>query len=153
MAGYTVWGHRQRIEATFERASRVADAEVQADLARFLVVLTSGYLEQAVVYLYSDFARRNQGSPRVLRYVERRLDGFQNPNTQKLIALAGDFDADWRDKLETFLVDERKDHVDSVVANRNLIAHGESVGVTYRRASDFFKSVDAVVRFVETMCA
>jgi hypothetical protein len=152
MPGYTIASHRQRIEATFERAAAVTDLQTQADLARYLCVLASGFLEQAIRHLYGQHASR-AASPRVVRYVERRLEFFQNPNSQKLLALAGDFDQSWRTELEGFLVDERRDHVDSVVANKNQIAHGENVGITYMRASDYFDSVVEVVEFVEQQCA
>ena len=99
------------------------------------------------------FARFAGGSasPQILRFTERRLEQFQNPNCKKLIQLAGDCDADWMVALETFLVDERKDHVDSVVASRHLIVHGQSVGVTYRRARHFFDSAKEVVDFVDDL--
>ena len=151
--GYTVHGHRARIEATFERASKVTDAELQADLARFLIVLISGFLEKALTHVYSEHTTRAGGSRRVVRYVQRRLETFQNPNAERILQLAGDFDPAWRDQLETFLAGERKDHVDSVVANRNQIAHGASVGITYSRARDYFKSVNDVVDFIENYCS
>jgi HEPN superfamily RiboL-PSP-like protein len=152
MPGYTVASHRQRIEATFDRAAAVTDLQTQADLARYLCVLTSGFLEQAIRHLYGQHANRS-ASPRVFRYVERRLEFFQNPNSQKLIALAGDFDQAWRTDLEDFLIDERRDHVDSVVANKNQIAHGENVGITYMRANDYFESVVEVVEFIDQQCS
>jgi RiboL-PSP-HEPN len=143
---------RQRIESTFDRASAVTDLQTQADLAKYLCVLTSGLLEQAARQLYGEHTRQS-ASPRVLRYVERRLEFFQNPNAQKLIALAGDFDPAWGAELEGFLVDERRDHVNSVVANKNQIAHGENVGITYMRAKEYFDSVVEVVDFIEGQCA
>lgn len=152
MAAYTIHAHRARIDATFERASQVDDPQTQADLARFLVVLISGFLEKAIGHTFSEHAARAGGSQRVVRYVQRRLETFQNPNAEKVLQLTADFDADWRTALESYLGDERKDHVDSVVANRNQIAHGASVGVTYRRAADYFKSVNEVVNFINGLC-
>jgi HEPN superfamily RiboL-PSP-like protein len=152
MPAYTISAHRQRIESTFDRAAAVNDLQTQADLAKYLCVLTSGLLEQAARHLYGEHTSRS-ASPRVVRYVERRLEFFQNPKAPKLVALASDFDAAWGDELETFLVDERRDHVDSVVANKNQIAHGENVGITYMRAKDYFDSVVEVVEFIERQCA
>jgi hypothetical protein len=152
MPGYSIASHRHRIEATFERAAEVTDLQTQADLARYLCVLTSGLLEQAVHHLYGGHAQRT-ASPRVFRYVERRLDQFQNPKAGKLLDLAGDFSQDWRDELDGFLGDQRRDHVVSVVANKNLIAHGDDVGVTYIRAKDYYKSVVEVIEFIEQQCA
>jgi hypothetical protein len=152
MPAYTVHAHRARITATFERASKIDDAETQADLARFLVVLTSGFLEKAIAHIYAEYAKEAGGSARIIRYAQRRLESFQNPNVEKILQLAGDLDPEWRGELEAYLQGERKDHIDSVVANRHQIAHGENVGVTYRRASDYFKSADDVVTFIDSLC-
>lgn len=153
MAVYTVWGHRDRIDAAFDRASRVDEPEVQADLARFLVVLTSGFLEKAISHTYSEYARAAGGSTQLVRYAQRRLETFQNPNAEKILQLAADFDGAWREALEAYLGDQRKDHIDSVVANRNQIAHGASVGVTYKRAEAYFKSAKDVVDFIHRLCS
>jgi hypothetical protein len=152
MAGYTVWGHTARLESAFERASKVVDLEVQADLARFLVVLMSGFLEKAIAHHLAEYARRAGGSEQVIKYMQRRLETFQNPNAEKILQLTGDFDSSWREALEEYLEAERKDHVDSVVANRNQIAHGANVGVTYFRALAYFTSVKETVAFVDGLC-
>lgn len=153
MPVYTVWGHRDRIDAAFERASQVADRpEIQADLARFLVVLTSGFLEKAISHTYSVYAS-GAGSTQLVRYAHRRLETFQNPNAEKILQLAGDFDSEWREALEDYLGDQRKDHIDSVVANRNQIAHGANVGVTYGRAEEYFRSAKEVVSFIGSLCS
>lgn len=148
---YQIHAHRQRIEATFARAASVDDLETQADLARYLCVLMSGYLETAVRHIYGDFSTR-QGNPALGRYIERRLKGFQNPKPGKLVELAGDFDAGWANDLSDFLDGRIYDHIDGVVANKNRIAHGENVGVTYARAREMFESVTAAVDFMRDQC-
>jgi hypothetical protein len=149
---YQPHAHRQRIEAAFQRASQINDLETRADAARYLCILMSGYLERAVRHFYGDFANR-RGHPALGRYVERRLDAFQNAKPGKLIELAGDFDAQWAADLTSFMDGRIYDHLDSVVANKNLIAHGESVGVTYTRAREMFESVKRALDFIEAQCA
>jgi hypothetical protein len=152
MPGYSIASHIQRIDAAFARAAAVEDLETKADMARYLCVLMSGLLEQAVRHSYSSYAAAKSHA-NISRYVERDLELFQNAKPAKLFELAGRFSAAWRADLEAFLVDRVHDHVSSVVANKNLIAHGESVGVTYVRALEFYASVKEVVAFVERQCA
>ena len=151
MASYTVSTHQKRLEAAFERASKVEDLRVQADIAQLLCVLVAGFLEQATRHLFRVFASK-RADPKVTRYVERRLAGFQNANPQKLCDLVGDFDPQLRERFEEFIKGERRDSIGSVVANRHLIAHGEQVELTYHRIHGYYEHVRETVKFLENEC-
>ena len=86
-----------------------------------------------------------------MNYVERRLRRLGNLNTEQLLQFVGSFHPDWHNKLEQFVIGERKDALDSVIANRNSIAHGESVGLTYMRINDYYKRIGEVIDFVDEM--
>ena len=143
---------RQILDATFERVTHVGtDAELQSDFARYLCILVSGYFEKAIAELLLEHGRRN-ASPRVLRFLEYRARTLVNINAQRLQDLFGTFDPDWRQDLEQFLVDEKKDALDSVVNLRNKIAHGQSVGVTYMRIRGYYQQIQAVIEHVAELC-
>jgi hypothetical protein len=140
VATYTVAAHQSRIDAVLSRASGVDDLQTQADLARYLCVLVAGHLEQAVRHIYSDYA-------------VNRLSGFTNANAERLCSLAGAFDPQWRKDLEDFLGDQRKDAINSVIANRHQIVHGQDVGITYIRIRDYYAHVRDAVAYLEAQCA
>ena len=144
---------KQRLDATFKRAEGVAqDAELQADFARYLCVLVSGYIERAVIELVLEHARQ-KGAPTLQRFVEQQTTRrFNNPNASRVQELLGSFDPGWRQEMEKFLVDEQKDAVDSIVALRNVIAHGGSVGITYRGVSDYYLQAQRLVNRVKELC-
>jgi hypothetical protein len=98
MSIYTVATHQSRIDAVFGRAAGVTDLETQADMARYLCVLVSGFMEQATRHIYGEYARA-RSSPHVTRYVEHQLDGFMNANAAKLCQVTGAFDGQWRQDL------------------------------------------------------
>lgn len=144
---------KQRLDATFQRVKGAgSDLELQSDFARYLCVLVSGYLEKAVAELLLEHARR-AGGPTLQRFVELRTGRFANANAQRLQELLGTFDRDWQVSMNSFLVDELKDAVDSSVNLRNSIAHGESVGVTYQRISDYYVRVQKVIDRIADLCA
>jgi hypothetical protein len=147
VAANTVVSHRSRLDAAFDRAKTVSDLQLQADLARHLCVLVAGYLEQSTRHILGEFATR-KSHPAVSRYVERRLGFFSNANCTKLCDLVGDFDKDSRTRLEGFLVGERKDAIDSVVANRHQIAHGGNVGLTLMTIQTWGEKVEEAVEFL-----
>ena len=62
---------RTSLNATFDRASGVqGNSELLSDFARYLCVLVSGFLEQAVIELAMGHVRL-QSSQGVQRYVDR----------------------------------------------------------------------------------
>jgi hypothetical protein len=123
------------------------DIEVQADYAKYLCVLVSGFFENAIVALALDFADR-KSSPEVSAFVERQLDFWTNPNTEKICALIGSFSSEWRDRVANFLIDERKASVNSLVALRHKIAHGESVGTSLSQVKAHYAIILDVVEFI-----
>jgi hypothetical protein len=143
---------RRQLDATFKRASGLgADAELLSDFARYLCVLVSGFLEQAVIELLIEYLRRHSDT-RVQQYGEQRLRSLTNLKVQRLIDVLGNFDPDWRRDLETFLVDEYKDAVNSIVDLRNSISHGRYAGVTMSRVQDYYARIVVVVDHLAQLC-
>lgn len=137
---------KSKLDETFERAKQVDDEnfELKSDLARYLCILVSGYLETATVECLLDHSQ-NGSRPSVHNYVEKKLKWFTNAKANKILELLAKWDKDWHKEMEEFLVDEKKDAVDSVVANRNKIAHGDWVGITIIRISNYYEEVEKVV--------
>lgn len=147
-----VYRLRQVLDNAFDRAARVGDdSELQSDFARYLCVLVSGFLEKAIGELVLEHTRR-QASPSLQRFVEFQTRRLTNVNAQRLQDLLGTFDSEWRQNLEGFLIDERKDAVDSIVSLKNSIAHGQSVGVTFVRVKEYYKQILFVVERVAELC-
>ena len=144
--------HRQRLDATFERAVSITDdPELLSDFARYLCVLVAGFLEQATVEIALQHVRTHS-QPSIQRHVESRLRQFTNANTQRIVQLFGSFDPDWRTDLESHLVDEYKAAVDSVVALRHRVAHGQNAGVTMASVRSYYDRVKRVVDHVADLC-
>ncbi|MCX6141733.1 MAG: hypothetical protein NTZ35_00795, partial [Ignavibacteriales bacterium] len=96
--------------------------ELVSHWAKYLCVTCAGFLENALREIYGEYAR-NSADTSVARYVYKQLDRIQNPNTQKFLDIAYQFDDNWGRDLEAFVADEsRKSAIDTIMANRNLIA-------------------------------
>jgi predicted amidophosphoribosyltransferase len=136
---------RNHLKDAFERYAKVGDdPEVQADFARYLCVLTSGYVEQSVRILFLELSRKRT-EKRVFRYVASNLDRFHNPTGEKIASLVGAFDPELKADFERFINGERKDALNSVMAIRHKIAHGESVGTTYGQLRSHRESLYEIV--------
>lgn len=144
-----VAGMQARLDAAFQRVAGLAgtDLEVRSDFARYLCILVSGFVENAVTALTIAYCRE-RSQPAVANYAGTQLSRLQNLNSERLVQVVGAFEPRWREDLITFLDGPRKDALDSVLGLRNQIAHGESVGVTYVRIQEYYARVKETVSFL-----
>ena len=120
------------------------ELELRSDFARYLCVFVSGFMERAIRELVIEGCRQ-QASEKVVRFVKSRLDRFQNAKADRVATLVGAFSSVWRDELEEFYQNGGKAALDSVVALRNSIAHGDPVGVTYSTITDYYAQILTVI--------
>ena len=126
--------------------------ELVGHWGRYLCVLTAGFLENALREVYGEFVR-NAASPQVARFAASRLDRISNPKAARFVETARSFDPAWAEALETFLDADgglRRNAIDSIINNRNLIAHGGSVQVSVGRVREYLPGCIEVVEFIES---
>jgi hypothetical protein len=139
---------KQRLDNVFNRAPpSSAPLENQADFAKYLCVLVSGYLEKAVVALLEDLAIK-RSAPEIASYVEHELSFWMNPSTGKICDLLRAFSSAWGQAAEAYFVDEKKAHINTLVSLRHRIAHGEDVPTTLSQIKEYYRTTVTVVGFI-----
>jgi RiboL-PSP-HEPN len=127
--------------------------EMQAHWARYLCVLTSGFVENIVRNLYGAYAEKNSYSAAVVRYAKRQLDSIQNPRPARLVEMAAAFDPTWGRDLEAYLALEyRSDAINAIMSNRHLIAHGRNSNITVGQVSLYLSKIVEVAEYIEEQC-
>jgi hypothetical protein len=119
----------------------VSSIEVQADLARLACVQLSGFIEHVLYDLILAWAC-NRADSRIQLYLEKELERFQNPKSEKIAQLLGRFDDQWKREYEALA---NRDAIDSVVSLRNSIAHGENTGVSLAAVKDYLSRIRPIV--------
>lgn len=136
--------YKSRLDDLFKKVASIHDLELQAHWARYLCVLVSGFIEVAVKEILDDYATR-RASPEISNYVSRKLRRETNLNMEKIKDLLSQFNGDWSEELERQTQGELKGAIDSIVANRNQIAHGKDTGVSFLQVKGWYeKTVDVV---------
>ena len=133
-----------RLDRVFESSKEINDDEIKSHYARYLCVLTSGYIEESVKIIIRIYAK-TRGHSNISNYINTSTNTLTNLNSDKLGKVLNSFNSEWRDKFEAILTDEEKDAIDSVVANRHQIAHGQNVGVSYVRVKEWYKNIKKVI--------
>jgi hypothetical protein len=147
----------QRLQYLIKKADEACagNMELQAQWAKYICVLSAGFLENAIKEVYIDFSQKKVSQP-VANFVISRLSPIRNPKAQIFLDIAAAFSTRWKDELEAYLNDNgRGDAIDSIIGHRHLIAHGKehNSGISLSQAKDYLSKAIEVVDFIEQQCA
>lgn len=151
----SIVAHRQRIDNLFKKAATIADIAEQAEWARYLCVLVSGYIEESLRVLLAQYTR-TRATPVIQNFVWGEIKDITNCKTSKIANVLQRFNPTWKNdflndiQAKSRVIDEIKNSVDSVIANRHQIAHGKNIGLGYAAISAYY---DNVKKAVETLDA
>lgn len=152
MTNIEIVRREQRLDSLFARAGRAAsDPELQSHWARYLCILVSGFLETSIRTIFERYASE-RAHPQVARFVAAQLGFLQNPKMGKILELVAKFSAEWARQLEGDTQGEIKAAVNSIVANRHKIAHGEDVSLGLVGLLGYYKSAKKLVKLIEQQC-
>jgi hypothetical protein len=144
----------QILQSLFNRTGLATggDIEMQAHWAKYLCILSAGFLENALSEIYGNFVK-NAASDPVANYAFSTLTKILNPKCSKFIEIASAFKAQWGEELELYVSDEgRKEALDSIMSNRHLIAHGKNSGITVARLREYLDKSVQVIEYIEEQC-
>lgn len=128
------------------------DLEAQSHWARYLCVLSSGFLENALHEVYGQYCARCSNR-NVARFTDKVLARVQNPKAGKFLEIAKSFRPEWQTDLEAFIEEDgRKDAINSIMSNRHLIVHGKDSAITLVRVKQYLEKSIRVVEFIEQQC-
>lgn len=135
-------------ESTFEE-----DDEMRSHIAKYVCILCSGFLENAVHFIYTDYVKKETASPSVISFATITLNKIQNPNSEKFRNIAKSFNAEWEPVLATFLqAEERSTALNYIIRDRHKIAHGKDSDITLKRIKEYHNKTVEVIKYLEVQC-
>jgi hydroxylamine reductase (hybrid-cluster protein) len=152
MKNREISSNKQKLDYLFTKITAFSgDTYLESHWARYLCILVSGFLETSVRIIYREYAKK-KATPEVANFVEEKLKNFQNPNMDKILQLTGGFSKEWASELRFQTDGELKAAVESISNNRNQIAHGVSVGITYSQIKSYYDRAIKVIELIENQC-
>ena len=144
---------KEHLDRLFSKVNSFStDDELKSHLVQYLCVQVSGFVEISMQALLAEYDR-NQSNSFVANYVEQQLQrNFQNPNMETIFQMMKSFNPDWEVDLKTQVTDERRGAIGSIRSNRNQIAHGRSVTISYAPIKRYYQSAVAVIELIEEQC-
>lgn len=144
MADYRINLLERNLDKLFIEVSKLDEGDInKAHLSRYLCVRTSGYLESVIRNLIVNYC--DGTSPREIEnYLTTRTKYITNLEYRKILSLLAEFSTDWKDTFELKVNDEQRSSLNSVVSNRNSIAHGNTDSITFRNMKEYYSHVKEV---------
>lgn len=143
---------QKQLDELFRLGAKLAgDPELQAHWTMYLCIRVSGFMENAVRVIFSEYAKTG-AHQNIANFVESNLRKFPNPSTDAIYSLAEKFSPAWKTELKQKTSGRLKDSVDSIVSQRHQIAHGGSSTLTYRMLSAYYQDAIKVVEILEDHC-
>lgn len=142
----------KKIENLIKKAKTLEpDDELRSHLAKYLCVLSSGFIENAIYHAFSDIAQRSCSPSIVLTYTKGHLFRIQNTNTEKIKEITKSFNPDWwanglRDFLQT---DNKGEAINYIFKDRHNIAHGRDSDITIDKLEEYLRKTVQVIKYLE----
>jgi hypothetical protein len=134
----------KKIDSLFELVGQVADDETKAVLSKFLCVRTSGFIESSLKNLLNEYIQGT--SPKnIQQFVYKKIKTITNLKFEKLSETLALFSEKWKEDFVDMISDEQKASLNSIVSNRNNIAHGEIDSISFEIMKEYYKHARAVV--------
>lgn len=137
-----------KLDGVFKSSERVDDDEIKSHFAKYLCVLTSGYIEESIRIIIKNYVHNN-ATTNVRNHFNSLTDSLTNLKIEKIENYLFSFNPTWKDQFGDLITDEEKDAINSIVANRHLIAHGRNVGVSYVNVKNWYKCSKKVIEKIE----
>lgn len=135
-------------ELTFDEGD-----ELRSHMAKYICILCSGFLENAIHAIYTDYVKKETTSITVISFATIILNKIQNPNSEKIRAIAKNFKLEWETGLNLFLQqEERNTALNYIIKDRHRIAHGKDSDITLSRIREYHNKAVEIIEFLETQC-
>lgn len=117
-------------------------------LAKYLVVFSCGIYEEVIETIINEKTSQ-LNSAQINKYVESSVGRFfRNPCIENIKELLKKFDVAWVRAVDQ-QPQSAKDALDSVVDNKNALAHGTACNITLSEALDYLKKSRTVIEAID----
>jgi len=125
------------------------DRKIASDLESYLVVLIAGVYEDCLEYLINKRVDR-VGDVEVSTFIQKTLHvQLRNPNWENLTNILGRFSRRWVNTIKKRVRDRAKTDLNSIVNNKNAVAHGNNSSLTLAEIKNCHKNYKSIFEKLE----
>jgi len=137
------------IQRNIKIAEEVNDQKLASMLSSYLVVSISGTYEDCIEYLFIQRAGKNNDKE-IQNLVKTLIDlHFRNPNYENIKKMVKALDSKYGTILRDKIADKNIEGINSIVTNKNNVAHGEVSNATIRDIKNYHKNALKIFKVLE----
>lgn len=136
------------LDALFNTANDIEDEEIQAHFAKYLCVKTSGLFENFLKSQIGDFVDATSAK-QIANHVKDKNKNFTNIDYKKLDGFLNSFSSEWWIEFERVLTPDMKSSLNSIISNRNNIAHGNSDSITFGNMKNHYENMKKIIQLLD----
>ncbi len=126
------------------------DIEMISHFTKYVCVLISGMIEKSIQQILFKYSTAKTGDTNLQSFVLKKLKRFQNARSDKIEQLFQDFNSEWKLKLTSIRDYSRlKGSLNSIISNRNKIAHGENINLTLNNLKQYYSDTVKIIKNID----
>lgn len=145
---YRIQNQIRSLDTLFTTVESIAEEEVQAHFAKYLCVRVSGLFENYMKSQIGDYVDASSAQP-TAKFVKNKLKTFTNIDYDKLDKFLSSFDENWCHIFRSSLSDSMKSSLNSVISNRNNIAHGNPDSITFGSMKTHYSNMKLIIEILD----
>lgn len=128
------------------------DEELKSHISKYLTVLISGIYEDSIKNILKESIHRESITKEVKGFIFKQIDTiFRNPTHKNLKGLLNRFNKAWLNKIHQKIVDEEWEALNSIVNNKNNIAHGDSSSITFDDIFTYYQKSKKILTELDSL--
>lgn len=139
---------QRRLDELIGLMDSLEDEAAKSHFAKYLCIRVSGYLENVIKTLVSTYIDKSCPAP-VQTFVKNKIKNTTNLSTDKIVLFLESFNKTWASEFETKLSDKMSESLNSVVSNRNQIAHGGQDNISPNTIKGYYDDIKDVVEILQ----
>lgn len=145
---FRVASYISKLDNLFVLAESIEDDEVKGHFAKYLCVKLSGLLEVFFKAKIADLVDKKSPKP-VAHYVNSQFKTFTNIDTRKIVKSLNQFSSEWEEEFNNGINEEQSSAINSVISNRNSIAHGNNSGISLKDVKYYYEKTKEVLGILD----
>lgn len=139
---------KSKLDSIINISLGMENDEIKSHLAKYICVLISGHIEKSVKLIINEYVY-HKANKAISDYVNVSLSKSTNYNFEKICQLLFKFNNDWGKALKDQTTEKEIHSINSIIANRHLIAHGENSGISFVLLNEWFKDTNHVLNRID----
>lgn len=140
------------LDDLIEKIKTELDEEVQSYLVKLLCVRTAGLLEVFLKTRISEYSKGKVPSE-INHFLTAKFKDITNLKSSKFDEVLTAFSSEWAGQFRGYIEDHEKEKIslDSVIAQRHSIAHGQSSNISRISMIQYYDDVKAIVLYLDSI--